>query len=270
MNLKRLKIVKVTMVAALQFSCFWGISQTQVEDNNTSNSTLFEEITKLDSIFFSAYNTGNTKTYESFISKDIEFFHDKNGFIDSKPRIIKSFEKMVGAERTTSYSITRKLVENSQEVYEIPEFGALQKGTHQFVEINDDQKKITQAKFIHLWKKENGNWLITKVISYDHQPIKDKLNPDEKFITLTKEQLDAYVGKYQFSPEFILTIVREQNKLYGLAQGDKIEIKPYDEHKFLIATDNSKIEFKLNENNTIKGMEMESKNGIMKAQKIAE
>ena len=270
MNLKRLKIVQITIVTALQLSCFWGISQTQVENNNLTNSTLFEEISKLDSIFFSAYNTGNTQTYESFISKHIEFFHDKNGFIDSKSRIMKSFEKMVETERTTSYSITRRLVENSLEVHEIPEFGALQKGTHQFVEINDNQKSITQAKFIHLWKKEKGNWLITKVISYDHQPVKDKLNPDEKFITLTQEQLDAYTGKYQFAPEFILTIVREQNKLYGLAQGDKIEIKPYDEHKFLIATDNSKIEFKLNEDNTIKWIEMESKNGIMKAQKIAE
>lgn len=262
MNLYKLKLTQIFTITLFVITNSLSIAQTK-------KNSLFKEIQKVDSLFFEAYNTKNLKTYSAFISPEIEFYHDKNGMINSKNRVIHSLKKMIEKEKNTNYSIKRKLVKESLEVYEIPLYGAIEKGIHQFIEVNKDgQKSITQAKFIHLWKYEKDKWVITKVFSFDHTPVKEKINPDKKRFNLTQEQMDIYLGDYQFGPQFILTIVKEGNKMYGLAQGDKIEIMPYELHKFLITTDNSKINFLVNQNNVVVEMEMENKKGKMKAKKI--
>jgi ketosteroid isomerase-like protein len=264
----KLKKISALIICAIQLTFFSVTAQTNTQNSKTSSYLLYKEISKMDSLLFSAYNNVNIDKYKSFISEDVEFFHDKNGLIDSKRRIIKSLEKIAKAKKHNSYSITRKLIKNTFEVYEIPEFGALQTGVHQFIETNNGgSTSITKAKFIHIWKKQDGNWVIAKVFSFDHQPVKEKVNPNENAISLTNKQMNVYLGDYQFAPEFILTIVREGNKLFGIAQGDKIEIKPYEIHKFLITRDNSKLEFLVDEKNSIIGIEMQTKKGIMKAKK---
>lgn len=263
MDLKNLKTLQIAIICLIQLTTFIGKSQSHNE--HSIDVSLYEEISKMDSLFFSAYNKTDIDTYKSLISDDIEFFHDKNGFIGSKDRIVESLKKIAESKNNSSYTIRRELLKNTLEVYEIAGFGALETGIHQFTEISNGNKTITQAKFIHLWKKHKGNWVITKVFSYDHKPVKKKINPDEKIISLTKEQMDIYTGNYQFAPEFVLSIKREGDKLFGLAQGDKIEIIPYDTHKFLITRDNSKLDFIVNENGTVTGIEMETKKGTMKA-----
>lgn len=269
MNLKRLKIFRTTIIYLTQLTCFLSIGQTNAHLSKAIDISLYDEIYKVDSLFFSAYNNIEIDTYKSFLDEGIEFFHDKNGHIKSKKRIIESFKRIRKAKKNNSYSIKRKLIENSLEVYKIPGFGALEIGVHQFIEIDKGKRiLITQAKFIHLWKKQNKNWVIAKVFSYDHQPMKEKINPSEKVISLTKKQLKTYTGSYQFAPKFILTIVQEGHKLFGLAQGDKIEIIPYSLHKFLISRDNSKLKFLVNDRGIVVGIEMQTKKGIMKAKKV--
>ncbi|MDY8136041.1 nuclear transport factor 2 family protein [Aquimarina sp. 2201CG5-10] len=269
MNLIKSKILRTRIIYAISLTCFFGVAQTNTKYSKTINTNLFEEISKMDSLLFSAYNNLEVDSYKSLISDDIEFYHDKNGLIDSKKRIVESFKKIVEKKKNASYSITRKLIKNTLEVYEIPGMGAMETGIHQFIETSGDSKiSITQAKFMHLWKKQNQNWVIAKVFSYDHQPVKEKVNPNMKTISLTHKQMDVYIGEYQFAPEFVLSIIREGHKMFGLAQGDKIEILPYNLHKFLITRDNSKLEFLVNDKGIVIGIEMQTKKGIMKAKKI--
>ncbi len=265
----KLKTLSTTFICVIQLTFFSVTAQKNTENSKSSSSNLYEEISKMDSLLFSAYNNIDIDKYTSLISENVEFFHDKNGLINSKERIIESLKKIAKAKNNTAYSIKRELVKNTLEVHEIPGFGAMQTGVHQFIETNNGARtSTTQVKFIHIWKKQDENWVITKVFSYDHQPIKEKSNPDEDTISLTNKQIDVYLGDYQFAPKFILSIVREGYKLFGMAQGDKIEIKPYEVHKFLITRDNSKLEFLVDEKNNIIGIEMQTKKGIMKAKKI--
>lgn len=268
MNLKKIKTLQLAFFCLMQITFAIGVSQTKVEHPKKENLNLYDEISKMDSLFFSAYNNTEIEKYQSFISDDIEFFHDKNGFINAKQRIVNNLKDIAKTEKNSSYSIKRELIKNTLEVHDISGYGALETGQHQFIEVRNGKKLITKAKFMHLWKKQDGNWIITKAFSYDHQPVKEKVNPDKNAISLTIKQMDAYLGDYQFAPEFILTIVREGQKLYGMAQGDKIEIKPYELHKFLIMRDNSKLEFIPDENNNMIGIEMQTKKGVMKAKKI--
>jgi hypothetical protein len=50
-------------------------------------------------------------------------------------------------------------------------YGAIQEGVHQFFEKQLDQAEQfgSSAKFTHLWLLENGEWKLTKSLSFEHQ-----------------------------------------------------------------------------------------------------
>jgi hypothetical protein len=58
------------------------------------------------------------------------------------------------------------LKQGSLEVYPIKGYGAVEMGMHGFY--NSKEKipnDLHYAKFVHIWKRENGTWRITRVIS---------------------------------------------------------------------------------------------------------
>ena len=62
--------------------------------------------------------------------------------------------------------VRRELVKGSIEVYPIPNYGAVQIGLHRFFNNQDPPGTPSPTgKFIHTWKRENGRWRITRVIS---------------------------------------------------------------------------------------------------------
>jgi ketosteroid isomerase-like protein len=122
---------------------------------------LYETITDMDSTFFAAYNTCaiNFDTYCSFYSEDIEFFHDKGGIMTSKKEIVESTKEYVCGK------VTRELVKGSIEVYPIKDYGAIEIGLHKFHNSKEPNAIAEVARFTIIWKKENDDWKITKVIS---------------------------------------------------------------------------------------------------------
>jgi hypothetical protein len=60
------------------------------------------------------------------------------------------------------------LVQGSIEVYPMTGYGAIQMGEHRFVEAGAETSTI--AKFVHLWRQENGLWRISRVLSFEHKP----------------------------------------------------------------------------------------------------
>ena len=65
--------------------------------------------------------------------------------------------------------IRRELVAGSLEAYPIAGYGAVEIGVHRFYHIGtEDRDVVGEAKFINLWRLQNGAWQITRVISYDH------------------------------------------------------------------------------------------------------
>ncbi|HEY0752297.1 MAG TPA: nuclear transport factor 2 family protein [Chitinophagaceae bacterium] len=126
------------------------------------DAMLFNTIVHHDSVFFNAYNTCdvNLNTYAAYFSEDIEFYHDQGGLMTNKEDIIKATEKNVCGK------VTRKLVKGSIEVYPIKNYGAVEIGLHSFH--NNTQPAGTPSKvgrFTIIWKNENNNWKITRVVS---------------------------------------------------------------------------------------------------------
>lgn len=120
---------------------------------------IHNEIVKMDSIFFNAYNTCDLKTQDELYSENLEFYHDKGGLMTSKKDILE------GTKNNICGKVTRILIPNSIEVYPIKDYGAIEIGYHRFYNNQEPDAVSKPSKFIVVWKKENTTWKITKVIS---------------------------------------------------------------------------------------------------------
>jgi len=138
------------------------MTSAQVEEvpkYKVTNAKLHKEIVKMDSIYFTAYNTCDMKTQAAIYNENIEFFHDKGGLQTGKKQLLKSLKENI------CNKVTRTLIKGSVEVYPIHNYGAIQIGYHKFYNKEEPEAKSIPSKFIITWKKEEKTWTITKVIS---------------------------------------------------------------------------------------------------------
>lgn len=120
----------------------------------------YNNIVYLDSLFFAAYNHCNIPVMDSLISDDLEFYHDKGGFTNSKKETMEAVKKNICGK------VTRELLKGSIEVYEIKGYGAVEIGFHGFHNSQEKETGKTHfSKFVHIWCFKNNTWKLTRVIS---------------------------------------------------------------------------------------------------------
>ncbi|WP_462248858.1 nuclear transport factor 2 family protein [Ekhidna sp.] len=168
---------------------------------------LYDAIFKVDSLMIStAQRDCDLESYESFLADDFEYFHDKGGFTPSKEAEMADMAIFCGKEQRTRQPLRRELIKSSLEVYPMDNYGALEFCDHLFyLQINDGTEKlIGSGKMTAIWKFENDEWKVTRIISYDHQPLAE--------IELAPEVLQQYAGDYEL-PDRIVNIVTEEKLL---------------------------------------------------------
>jgi hypothetical protein len=119
---------------------------------------------KLDSQFFSAYNTCNLSALADLIAPDVEFYHDKGGMMLGRQLIVDTIRKNICGK------VRRELIPETLESYPMDNYGIVQFGEHRFCAV-DTGKCTGVAKFVILWRQVDGTWQATRIISYDHQPL---------------------------------------------------------------------------------------------------
>lgn len=133
---------------------------------------LYEEILKADAEFFKAFfDTCDIETVRRYVADDFEMFHDKGGRVStSGAQFVKDAEaKCKRQVEGTDFLSTRKL--ETMKVYPINNYGAIETGTHRFYALQEGKPdRLTEtAQFTQVWKEENGQWKLARVLSYDHQ-----------------------------------------------------------------------------------------------------
>ncbi len=129
-----------------------------LEPYKPDDKALYDTIVYLDSVLFEAYNNCRLDRFEKYFSENIEFYHDKGGLTTSKKELIEALKNNICGK------VTRELVPGSIEVYPIAGYGAVQMGSHRFHNIRENSTS-RPGKFVHTWRRENGEWKITRVIS---------------------------------------------------------------------------------------------------------
>jgi len=137
-------------------------SNAQMQDS-LANQNLYKEISRMDSILFNAFNNRNLNQFKNFFTEDLEFYHDKGG--------LTGYQQTVDFLKTTTElnnQLRRELVKGTLEVYPIPGYGAMEIGVHTFCHNENGRQDCGSFKFVHVWKKTNGEWKISRVVSYGH------------------------------------------------------------------------------------------------------
>jgi len=153
--------------------CLTAISFHAFSQNDTSTTNillkdhphdaLYDTIAHMDSLLFDAFNHQNIEKLKTYFTKDLEFYHDKGGLTnyDENMKTFKeNFDKNIGLKRI--------LVEGSLQVYPCPGYGAMEIGAHTFTHKENGKDVKGTFQFAMVWKRENGEWKISRVLSYGH------------------------------------------------------------------------------------------------------
>lgn len=160
MNLKLLFILVAGMLLIASCSSTKSTTITGVPPYQPESKELYDTIARLDSMLFDAYNGCKLQVFESLISDDIEFYHDRGGLDTSKSNLMQALKNNICGK------VTRELLKGSIEVYPVPHYGAVQMGAHRF--FNNQEKEAGPSrfsKFVHIWHREAGGWKLARVVS---------------------------------------------------------------------------------------------------------
>ena len=127
---------------------------------------LYNEIARMDTKLFDAFNKRDYSAVKGFFTTDLEFYHDRDGFTDYKQNMEAFHKHFLSSQR-----VRRELVPDTLEVYPMAHYGAVEIGVHRFY-VTDKGKSEqlgATAKFVMLWRKKDGAWKISRVISFDHR-----------------------------------------------------------------------------------------------------
>ncbi|HVE60631.1 MAG TPA: nuclear transport factor 2 family protein [Chitinophagaceae bacterium] len=136
-------------------------------------SELFKTLKTKDSLLFNVgFNTCDINQFEKLLSEDVEMYHDQGGLTKTKNDFIRNTREGLCK---LSYQPIRRLVEGSLNVFALEKngvlYGAIQQGIHRFYAKEKDKKEYftSKARFSHVWILENGEWKLSRILSYDHQ-----------------------------------------------------------------------------------------------------
>ena len=137
------------------------VSVSLAQDASRSGP-LFDALARMDKeLFDAAFVNCDAAKFGALFTDDAEFYHDRTGLAAGEAaRTLKSCPRDNG--------VTRTLIPGSLEVYPMQSYGAIQIGRHVFARKGEPGSEV--AKFVHLWKQENGVWRLSRVLSFDHKP----------------------------------------------------------------------------------------------------
>jgi hypothetical protein len=147
---------------------------------------LFKELAALDGSLFDAFNGCDLEKFTRHLTEDVEFYHDKGGLLRGRQPVKKQLADGMCADASTQYR--RELVPGSLEVYPLNNYfaaartgtphpylyGAVQTGTQRIYVTQKGQKEmpVAVARFTHVWQYKNGKWMLSRMLSFDHQDVK--------------------------------------------------------------------------------------------------
>lgn len=143
---------------------------------------LLETMQALDTQLFDAANHCDYEKLTAMVDENLEFYHDQAGLMLGRQAFLDSIK------HNTCGVMIRELVPGSFEVYPIKGYGAIEMGVHRFHHPGHEKEfpaakqlgmtrfldpgaaewPVGEAKFLHIWQLKDGNWKLTRVVSYAH------------------------------------------------------------------------------------------------------
>jgi ketosteroid isomerase-like protein len=155
------------VAAALLFVTMLSVSRAPAQSvgGGASPGELHDRIARLDAALFDAYNRCDIDKVAAFFTDDLEFYHEKGGLVLTRQGTLDLMRKNLCGNNN---KVRRELVKGSMEVRPIKEYGAVQTGEHRFylTQPGREEKMDGIGKFVMLWRVKDGEWRVSRVISY--------------------------------------------------------------------------------------------------------
>ena len=199
---------------------------------------LTAELLHMDSLLFEdGFNLCLMDVVEGILTEDFEFYHDQNGF-QNKAMFMGTFKESLCS--TPNRKPIRKLVEGSVEVFPMFNegimYGAIQRGEHEFYirEPGKDLYITSAASFTHFWIKEEGGWMLKRVLSFDHHTPRVAYGPqfDANWrapLFHTDNDIELLLSQHNI-PALGLGVVRDGVVQQTRVFGEKTEGHPADQN----------------------------------------
>ena len=159
MKITRLHCACLSLIAAMPLTQ----ATAATPDSQDQLSTL---IAQLDNEVFDAFNRcsdpAQLQKHAGYFDANVEFYHDTGGVTWTRDDMLANTKKYVCG------NFTRELVPGTLKVTPIKDFGAIAQGVHRFCQAASG-KCEGLADFTIVWRQQNGQWQITRVLSYGHR-----------------------------------------------------------------------------------------------------
>lgn len=159
----------ITLLLAIFLFSQAGVAQT--EQQKLSSTILAK-----DSLFWRTYNNCDTAQFKNFFTNDVEFYHDKGGVTLGLEAFAGSFKQNLCSNN--DFRLRREVVAGTVSVFPLQKsdiiYGAIISGEHIFYILEKEKKERLDghARFTHVWLLKDGNWKMSRILSYDHGPAK--------------------------------------------------------------------------------------------------
>ncbi|SBV37967.1 conserved exported hypothetical protein [uncultured Stenotrophomonas sp.] len=131
-----------------------------------ADDELTTTIAALDQAVFDSFNRcadpQQLQRHAGYFDPAVEFYHDTGGVTWTREAMLENTRKHACGH------YTRERVEGSLQVFPIKDFGAIAQGSHRFCDVATG-KCEGLADFTMLWRLHDGQWTITRVLSYGHR-----------------------------------------------------------------------------------------------------
>jgi ketosteroid isomerase-like protein len=124
---------------------------------------LADEIARMDDRLSVAFNAHDIAALRVLFTDDLEFYQDNEG-LGRYEQTMRDFESMFAQDN----GMKRTLEPEGLEVVELRDYGAVQFGRHRFCHEEDGKEICGSFRFVHVWRKLDGDWKIARVISFGH------------------------------------------------------------------------------------------------------
>ena len=165
MTRARSRLAKAALTGLMGSVLLFGAVESAAAAERTPEQ-LTQVIDGLDTAVFDAFNScadpARLAEHAAYFDPAVEFYHDNGGVTWSRDEMIERTRANVCG------NYRRERVPGTLKVFPIKDFGAIAQGTHRFCPMGSTAC-AGEADFVMVWRERDGQWQVTRVLSYAHR-----------------------------------------------------------------------------------------------------
>lgn len=214
---------------------------------SADSAAIQAEVQAADAAYWKAYNNCDYQALDALTAEDVEFYHDLGGITHGRADLTGSVRDNICADKDAA--IRRDAAPAEVQTFLLyrrgEAYGALVTGQHHFFRVmkaNGAAVPTDNARFSSLWVRQDKGWKLSRVVSYDHQPVGQPGN--RKAVQLNAADLDGFTGSYAAKIQPVLVFQRAGANLSVEVGGRPVTLYPQSATSFFMKERDIVVEFK--------------------------